>query len=433
MLFSDLKNKKIAVFGLGKEGHAVLDCLHARFPGKEIDVIQEENASDCSLYDVIFKSPGVSLYRPEIEQAVQKGVLVTSGLNLYLANKKAGVKTIGITGTKGKSTTSALTAHVLKALGFKTGLGGNYGIPAIEFLDGDLDYFVIEVSSYQAANLAYDFDAALVLNLYPEHFDWHRSHEKYYKDKLNILNHASLCYGNFLDKTLPLYLEGRSVCFFNAPGGIHLQDGWFMKGTERLFPSDGAKLKGEHNLSNMCAVLGLLDGLGLDIKDKRCEEALKSFESLPHRLQTVYETKDGRLKFIDDSISTIPQTAVMALKAFAGLPRLLIAGGLDRRQDFTPLVAYLKENEVKLVTLPDTGRRLHEQAVKAGVTSERADTMEQAVSLSCKLLPKGVILLSPASPSYNMYKDFQARGEDFKKCVLSLFSDDKKDKNLLQL
>ena len=292
---------------------------------------------------------------------------------------------------------------------------------------------MIEVSSYQAANLAYDFDAAIVLNLFPEHFDWHRSHERYYKDKLNILNHSSLCYGNFLDKTLPLYLEGRAVRFFNAPEGIHLQDGWFMKETEKLFPSDGAKLKGEHNLSNMCAVLSLLDGLGLDIKDKRCEEALKSFESLPHRLQTVYETQDGHLKFVDDSISTIPQTAVMALKAFAGLPRLLIAGGLDRRQDFAPLVAYLKENDVKLVALPDTGIRLYEQAVKAGVTSERADTMEQAVSLSCKLLPKGVILLSPASPSYNMYKDFQARGEDFKKCILSLFSDDKKDKNLLQL
>jgi UDP-N-acetylmuramoyl-L-alanine---L-glutamate ligase len=433
MLFKDLKNKTIAVFGMGKEGSAVLHRLNVLFPEKKIGIIQEDNARDCSLYDVIFKSPGVSLYHQEIVKAAQKGCVITSGLNLYLANKKAGVTTIGITGTKGKSTTSALTAHLLKAFGFKTGLGGNYGIPAIEFVDRDLDYFVIEVSSYQAANLAYDFDEALVLNLYPEHFDWHRSHEQYYKDKLNILNHAKLCYGNFSDKTLPLYLENRPVRFFNTPDGVHFENGWFMKGKCLLFSAEGVRLKGEHNLSDICAALSLLDGLGVDIKDKRCEEAVKSFESLPHRLQTIYETADSRLKFVDDSISTIPQTAVMALKAFDGVPRLLIAGGLDRKQDFTPLVMYLKEHDVKLVTLPDTGERLYEQAIKAGVTAQKATTMEQAVKLSCQLLHKGIVLLSPASPSYNMYKDFQARGEDFKKCVFLLFSDDNHDKNLLQL
>ncbi len=387
MLWQDLAHKKIGVWGMGREGKAVWTALQKHVPTACLMEIGEENANQILEQDVIVKSPGVSLYRAEIQQAKEKGIVITSGTNLFMANKLAKTKVIAITGTKGKSTTSSLLAHTLKAYGVDVRLGGNIGVPLIEFVDEAPDYVVAELSSYQCADFSGAPDISVLLNLYPEHLQWHGSHERYYNDKRHMW--AQGCW-----QLLP------------ETNVFHLKDGFFYQVEEKLFPIASLNLKGIHNAENACIVLAVLDKLGLPIA--RAESAFQTFQGLAHRLQIVGE-KEG-LTFVDDSISTTPETAICAMEAFRGRPITLLVGGFDRGQDYTELNAYMKENQILAIAMPITGARID--------TSHRAETVEQAVALAKQLTPKGgVVLLSPAAPSYHQYTNFEARGDDFQKWI----------------
>ena len=186
MLWQDLEHKRIAIWGMGREGLAVKQALQKHVAGAEISEITEDNLNDIFKAQVLVKSPGVSLYRPEIIRAKEQGIVVTSGTNLFMANKNPNTKVIAITGTKGKSTTSSLMAHTLKTYGFRVCLGGNIGVPLIEFADEPVDYVVAELSSYQCADFVGRPDVSVLLNLYPEHLQWHGSHEQYYADKKHM-------------------------------------------------------------------------------------------------------------------------------------------------------------------------------------------------------------------------------------------------------
>ena len=192
----------------------------------------------------------------------------------------------------------------------------------------------------------------------------------------------------------------------------------FFDGDIPLFPRQKLSLIGTHNAENACAVLTVIQMLGLSPAD--CAEAFHTFQSLPHRLQTI-GNKDN-LTYVDDSISTTPETAVAALKALShGQPITLIAGGLDRGQDYTVLVDYLAANreQIRLVTLPDTGKRLADLAQIHHIETVRTSDMPTAVSIAQHITPAGgTVLLSPAAPSYNLYPNFEARGNDFKKWAL---------------
>lgn len=188
MLLEELKNRNITVWGDGREGRAVQIFLEHR--NNNVKTVVDPVSS---LSGVIVKSPGISNYRSEISNAKRFGSVFTSGTNLFmeaaLMMPEDRPFLIGVTGTKGKSTTSSLIYHVLKELGYRVGLCGNIGIPAIELAEHleDYDVIVVEMSSYQCTDLIHGFDLTVVLNLYPEHIDWHLTHENYYKDKLNIL------------------------------------------------------------------------------------------------------------------------------------------------------------------------------------------------------------------------------------------------------
>ncbi len=415
MYWHSFNNQTIGIWGMGREGKAARAALDRHYPDATVIEIDESNVSDISRCNILIKSPGVSLYRPEIQEAVQKGIIVTSGTNLFFANKNPQTTVIAITGTKGKSTTSALLAHTLKHLGQSVRLGGNIGVPLLDLVDEPADYVVAELSSYQCADLAGKPDIGVLVNLYPEHVQWHGTHDKYYDDKWHMMRQAIR---TVVNGTNPMAVAGAAdldAAFFNTPTDIHVKDNRFWNGTVPLFPTTTLPLPGLHNAENACAVLTVIQLLGLSLM--HCAGAFQTFHALPHRLQTL-GTKDG-ITYVDDSISTTPETAIAALKAIdKGQPITLIAGGLDRGQDYTELAAYLgnHKDRMRLVTLPDTGKRLADMTQPQGVETSLTSDMPTAVSVAQHMTPPGgTILLSPAAPSYNLYRNFEDRGDDFKR------------------
>lgn len=389
MLWQDLDHKSVAIWGMGREGVAVKQALQKHVPSASLLEITEDNVADIFGVDVLVKSPGVSLYRPEIVKAKEQGIVVTSGTNLFMANKNPNTKVIAITGTKGKSTTSSLLTHTLRIYGFKVCLGGNIGVPLLEFVDEAPDYVVAELSSYQCADFVGKPDISALLNLYPEHLQWHGSHEQYYADKQHM------------------WAQGLWR-LDNRENEIKIENDCFVDAGRQLFPISSLNLRGVHNAQNACAVLAVLKHLGLDLV--KAEQAFQSFEGLAHRLQIVAE-QDG-ITYVDDSISTTPETAICAMESFKGKPITLLVGGFDRGQDYTELNKYIKEYKVQAIALPTTGDRIE--------TPYHAQTIKEAVLLAKQLIPQGgIVLLSPAAPSYNQYKNFEARGDDFNAAIKS--------------
>ncbi|MGN1062865.1 MAG: UDP-N-acetylmuramoyl-L-alanine--D-glutamate ligase [Alphaproteobacteria bacterium] len=414
MLWQDLAHKTIGIWGMGLEGTAARRAVENHVPTARLIEISEENLTDLRHCQIVIKSPGISLYRPEIHKAKHNGVLFTSGTNLFFANKNPLQKVLAVTGTKGKSTTSALLAHTLNILGHKTTLGGNIGKPLLETLNTPAEYIVAELSSYQCADFTGTPDMAVLLNLYPEHLPWHTSHERYWADKLNMVSRARTIILNAADHRTQQLARFPNALYFNRD--IHVQNDYFYDREEPLFPVQSLHLNGLHNAQNACAVLTAVKSLGLPLK--ACEEAFQTFSPLPHRLQII-ATVQG-VTFVDDSISTTPETAMAALEAFARPACItLIVGGQDRGQDFTDFISYVAAHpNVQLITLPDTGKRVATLARARSITTYESTTMASAVQTAKRITPAGgLVLLSPAAPSYNMFKNFEERGYAFQTSV----------------
>ncbi len=418
MKFQDLSNKTIAIWGMGKEGTAVQEILKLNTFNTTILAITEENTADILKADVLIKSPGVSLYRPEIQDAIKKGVVCTSGTNLFFKNKEDKTKVIAVTGTKGKSTTSSLLFHTLKTLGANVGLAGNIGKPLILCLKEKKDLIIAELSSYQTADIKAEVDIALLTNLYPEHLQWHITHNKYYEDKINLLNQSQICVINKKhEKSIEKTNHLKNRLFFNDPLGIHHKEGFFYDGETKLFETKYLSLNGEHNIENACAVLCVLKQMGYQLE--KAKNAFESFTPLPHRLQILGQK--NKITYVDDSISTTPETAIAAVKAFLAYPFItLLIGGMDRGQQYEELIQFLStiKERVCLITLPDTGIKAYTLAKEKNIFCLNAQNMAEAVQLAKTYTKEnGIVLLSPGAPSYNLYKNFEERGQDFKKNI----------------
>lgn len=424
MYWHNLNNKTIGIWGMGKEGVAAYQAVTRFARPKKIFTLDDDHLNHLKKCEVVIKSPGVSLYRPEIEDACKHGVSFTSGCSLFMANKPKNVDVIGVTGTKGKSTTSSLLYHALKIAGKSVAFGGNIGQPLLNLLltEEKMPALVVaELSSYQCADFQGTCKYGILTNLFPEHLQWHQSHARYYADKCQMLRQAQKIFVNGKNKTVSAYLPALpGACFFNTPQTIHLKNGFFCQGEQTLFEQSALNLIGEHNAENACAVLSILQQLHVDTESAK--KAFLTFQSLPHRLQTV-GTYQG-ITFIDDSISTTPETTVAAIKAFDdGQPLTVLVGGFNRGQDFSTLIQFLSDTHslVRLITLPDTGRQVYVLAQRAHLPATEAETIQEAVRIACQITPmRGRVLLSPGSPSYNQYKNFEERGLDFQRCIYQL-------------
>ncbi len=440
--FSELDGAKVGVWGAGREIRSFADQLARRLPRARIVAAVFDEPPDADVRaalrspeariagagdavallsgcEVVVRSPGVSIHRPEIGALRESGIPVTTATALWLAERD-GRGVIGITGTKGKSTTASLLFHLAEAAGLDVRLAGNIGLPAISLLDGDVDAMVVlELSSYQIADLEIGPQVALLTNLFREHLDWHGSEETYRADKLRLLDLPGVEIGvlNAHDERLAELRPRIEVRRFGSGEGWDVSPGGITLRGEPMLAESELPLPGEHNALNLCGALTALEAFG--VAPPPLPASLRGFQALPHRLQTVLE-QDG-LTWVDDSISTTPESTLAALASFPGRDVVLIGGGQDRRQDFTALAGELAQRGAAVIGVPSTGRRLLAAARQAGVADSRtleAGDLADAIALAHSLArPSGVILLSPAAPSYDHYRDFEERGERFSALV----------------
>lgn len=459
MRISQLEGKRVALWGWGREGRAAYHALRDRewgigtresedrFPARltvlcsaaeaeeirtlgdaHLRVETEINGELLASFDVVIKSPGISPYKPEAQQALAQGTQFIGGTSLWFSEhadaKGTLPNTVCVTGTKGKSTTTSLLAHLLRAAGHRTGLIGNIGLPLLEALDPQPapDYWAVELSSYQTGEVARSGvrpDVAIVLNIFPEHLDWHGSEQRYIDDKLSLVTggHPRVAVLNAADEHLrALQLPHSEIVWFNQPDGWHMVGEVVYRGTQAVFDTSDTPLPGRHNRGNLCAVLAALEALGLDAV--ALAPAVQSFRPLPNRLQLLGE-RDG-LRWVNDSISTTPHASLAALDCFAGQRIALLVGGHDRGLDWQDFAAHMRDNApVEIVTMGANGPRIHALlaplAEAGGFGLHAATDLPHAVELARAALGTqgGVVLLSPGAPSFGAYKDYVARGRHF--------------------
>jgi UDP-N-acetylmuramoyl-L-alanine---L-glutamate ligase len=443
---ADLRDKSVAVWGTGREGRAAVIAIAAHGPSRLLAV--DDSANFLSVpwegelaalaplaggdhafgalvaADVVVRSPGVPQTHPWMAELRKRGVTITGGSALWMADHAD--RTVGITGSKGKSTTAALISHLLAAVGRANVFGGNIGVPLLDLPDAEL--YVLELSSYQCSDLTDSPRVAVVTALFPEHLDAHGGEREYYRDKLNLLAYGpELIVVNGADERLMGELSNARDAQGWGPVAVGTEDSrfriepdeWVYASDTRLFRRDTLRLRGKHNGRNLCVALAVLDGMGVDVVDQRSvlEHAVAAFEGLPHRLAEI-EDPSG-LTFVDDTLSTSPYSAMHAIDAYEGRPLTVLVGGTDRGLDYAPLRHHLQDREITVIGLPDSGPRiLTELAGLPGVRIENAEDLPAAVRLARKLTPPGgVVLLSPAAPSYGRFRNFEHRSEVFAQAV----------------
>jgi UDP-N-acetylmuramoylalanine--D-glutamate ligase len=444
--FSQLDGAAVGVWGAGREIRSLADQLARRLPAARIVVAAfdapppdevrgaleaggarlvsgGDAAAAFAECDVVVRSPGVSVHRPELRALREGGVPVTTATGLWLGERSGGA-VIGVTGTKGKSTTAALAAHLARAAGFAVHLAGNIGVPALDLLDRDpQDLAVVELSSYQIADLETGPQVVVITNLFAEHLDWHGGEESYREDKLRILGlpgvETAVLNARSEALTAAAQPSHSDVIAYGVPGGWDVTARGIALDGELALARAGLPLPGDHNALNLCGALAALEAYGLPLPP--LAESLSSFHPLPHRLEVIAER--GGVLWVDDSISTTPESALAALASYPDRQIVLIGGGQDRGQDYVALARELARREAAIVGVPSTGPRIVAAARAAGVPAARAietGELESAVALARQIArPGAAVLLSPAAPSYDHYRDFEERGERFRMLAAS--------------
>jgi len=407
MKIEELKTyKKILILGYGKEGHSVERFLKQFVPSAVIyfaDKKDDENyLSKQKDADLVIRSPGI-----KVEQVFKKW---TTATNIFFGNFPGTI--VGVTGTKGKSTTTALIAVMIGQKKQDVRLVGNIGYPMLDELETATKetIAVVELSSYQLADLYFSPHVTLVINWFPEHRDFHGSFEAYKKAKQNSI-----------------YFQAENDFFVYDPREKEVASWVPLTKAKAIpygdeFPFDKTKvpLIGEHNKRNIQGALTV--ARLFSVSDEDAQKAVYSFSPLPHRLQLVGTFKD--ITFYDDAISTTPESTIAALNSLKTVETLFL-GGQDRGYDFSQLVQILREKQIKsLVLFPETGFRIKQLLIKSDDYSpeilETSD-MKEAVAFAYQNCSRGSIcLLSTASPSYSLWKNFEEKGDLFQKYVTLL-------------
>ena len=454
MRISQLDGRRVALWGWGREGRAAYRSLRARLPAQPLTLFcaaEEASSADAlgdgllsvetdasagrlSAFEVVVKSPGISPYRPEAMVAARAGTAFVGGTALWFGERaeEGGVArgVACVTGTKGKSTTTALLAHLLRAGGVRTALAGNIGLPLLEVLDEDAEAWAIELSSYQTGDVAAGGvrpDVAVVTNLFPEHLDWHGSEARYVEDKLALVTRARprIAVLNAADPRLAAVGASldpaTEVRWYGREDGWHLRGDVLHRGDEALFDTRDVPLPGRHNRGNLCAALAAIEALGHDAR--ALAPAARGFRPLPHRLQ-VLGMHDGAT-WVNDSISTTPHASLAALDVYQDRRVALLVGGHDRGLDWSDFAGQMRSRgPAVVVTMGHNGPRIHALlaplATEGGFDLREAGSLADAVAQAREALAASprpasgdVVLLSPGAPSFGPYRDYVERGRDF--------------------
>jgi UDP-N-acetylmuramoylalanine--D-glutamate ligase len=334
-----------------------------------------------------------------------------------------------VTGTKGKTTTAWLTAIVLEACGLRVRLGGNMGTPLTVLYDEEpSDVYVVEVSSFQGADVQVSPTVGVLTLLAPDHLDWHGSYERYVHDKLNLFDHrpdVALAVSSSSSVAIDQTTRYARRLLYGNEGRIIVRSGGVMFDGEQLLDLDTAarQLRGEHNRMNLCGALtACILEEGRLPSPESLEQALEKMPVLPGRLETVGVC--GGIEFVNDALASNPSGTVAALRTFEGRPVCLIVGGQDRGVDLDPLVRTIRGMcpPPTIVNLSDLGARLsHELAAsRSRVTCVPASTLHEAVFQASTLVDEGVVLFSPAAPTPRVEGTYVQRGAAFNEAVAEL-------------
>ena len=447
----ELKTKKIAVLGAGVSNIPLLkqlageSCDVTLFDQKEKENINEdiqklidEKKIKCFLgqnyleglksFDIIFRSPSLLPSNPYLKEEESRGCYITTEVEEVI--KYAPCKVIGITGSKGKTTTTTIISKILENLGYNVYVGGNIGTPLFTKIEQlkETDIVVLELSSFQLMGMRTSPDIAVVTNISPDHLDVHGSYEEYInakkyifknakKDSILVLNSEDEIVKNFANE-----FEGE-VRYFGTNSNLdtyYLKENKIWNKEKEIIDTTKLILKGEHNYINICAALSAIKDF---IKGtSNLETILKDIPSVPHRLEFVREI-DG-VKWYNDSASTTPDKCLGGLSAFSE-KIVLIAGGSDKNIPYTPLAKPVIEKVSKLILFGQTKNKIYDAVMEeVKRTNNRSlkiyvlDDLESAVSVAKKVAVSGeVVLFSPASASFDMFKNAYQRGDIFKKLV----------------
>ncbi len=429
MKLQDLKNKKVLIVGRGIEGSAALRYIKKHFPTNIIDAVDQKDGDSYldkqNEYDIAIKSPGVKSSLLKIPY--------TTAINIFLENTKG--KVIGVTGTKGKSTTSTIIFKMLKKQGINAYLGGNIGQSPLDFMDtlNDQSWTVLELSSFQLQDLKKSPHIAVLLMIVPEHLDYHKSIENYVNAKRNILRFQTTSDFAVINRDFlttnesDLETSGR---IFQVSRERECDEGCFVRNKAiwirkdqkevEIIKTSEIRLIGEHNWENICAAAMTVFLIG--VSKENIASVLKTFRGLEHRLEFVREV--GNIRFFNDSLATIPQATIEALDALEETGTL-ITGGFDRGLDYKELGLKIAESGVKtLILFPTTGKKIWKAVCDSGKNLPEkfeVNSMERAVRIAFSETSSGKIcLLSPASSSFNLFKNYKDRGNQFKEEVKKL-------------
>ncbi len=425
--WSALADASVGVWGLGVEGQASLRRLRAmgRSPllvddaptapaldGLEVLATDAGGLDELGRCDVVVKSPGISRSRPDVARLEATGVAVCGGLGLFMAEADP-TRVACITGTKGKSTTTALAVHLLTGLGVDARAGGNIGLAPWDPAGGPApEYWIIETSSFQVPDLECGPSVVAVTSLSPDHLDWHGTTERYYAEKLSLCTKPGVTLALADDADEELHAHSELL-------GPHLR--WVRAAeVERGARWSAALgLAGPHNARNAAMARAVLEGLGIPgaSDEQRLSVAARGFVGLPSRCQSLGSV--GAVEFVDDGLSTNVLPAQAALQAFATRPVALLVGGHDRGLDYAPLGLTIAARTAPtlVVTMPDNGPRIGQavrDATEGRVEVRDAPDLDAAVESAFHWAPVGgVVLLSPAAPSFGRFGDYQERSAAF--------------------
>lgn len=466
-------DKEIVILGLGTEGLSTYEFLRKYLNTKKLWLVdqnglgslgeewQQIRNSDKNVQFstyleheeltanksgiIIFKTPGIPPHNELLAQARELNATFTANTDLFFAlirlinssltteNKQ--VKTIGVTGTKGKSTTTALIAHVLTTAGIHSFLGGNIGIAPLSLIENIIDsaennatnypvFAVLELSCHQLNDITHSPNYAVILDVTPEHLDYYESFNEYVAAKSHICMYQEESDFAILDSELYIpkkiaHLSTATQLTFNFKRNT--SNNWITFAGEKIADIDTIPLIGQHTINNALPTIVIAKHLG--VSNQAIAQGLTTFKSLPHRLELISQT--GGISYYNDSLSTTPVATIAAIESFKNSPIILIAGGFDRGLDYSNLAQTIIDHQIKhLILLPDTGEIILDEVKKrlennmGELTYTFVSSMQHAVRTAKDSAKSGdVVLMSPASASFNLFENYQDRGDQFRKFV----------------
>jgi UDP-N-acetylmuramoylalanine--D-glutamate ligase len=454
------QGKRVLIVGLGATGlscarflarrNVTIEVCDTRTVPPALTQLREEmpdvavsvgalNEASFEQADIIVSSPGISLQMAPIQRAMAQGKPVVGDIEILA--KCAHPPLISITGSNGKSTVTTLVGEMLQRAKYKTWIGGNIGVPALDLLGvhADADYFVLELSSFQlettyslhsAASVILNIAASVILNISEDHMDRYPSLQAYSDAKARIYQGTEVCVANADDPRVMAMVDAQphERCLRFTLGepktdsdfGLRTEhsETWLARGSTCLLPVSQLRIQGRHNIANALAALAL--GSAVDAPMPAMLEALRTFTGLPHRSQWV--AASNGVSWINDSKATNVGAALAAIEGIDAQKLIVILGGQGKGQDFTPLNGPLRARARHVLLLGEDAAHI-QQALSGSIPQTRVDSMAEAVREAARLARSGdAVLLSPACASFDMFENYQQRGDAFVKQVTEQLS-----------